>query len=489
MTKALANAAESAAIKNNELNLLRSMKKVLVVVNIIVAGVVVEYSYARLPNYRHLILDETERELGELVLHRQHNSSLTNTTTLIGGLDEAAQLPQEVTTKSVGDQGAAATPLPQLWPLPPPTEQLVPNPIPIQNMSVVHYTACCGLGHRLGRMAAAYHATKRIRYRLQPDWPTCGEGADAVETYDALFRPENAYELAYVNSTGESLFINNEVPGYYSAQKCTPEELATDHEFYRSLMTRYRRKATLDQFVKEHFEGKLALGIHIRAGNGETGDFARKGRGIDLPAEHYADKVTNKLIRFLTEARAKQPDLPPPVLYIATDTYSYVPLFRSKLAGIMLVVDFEQARVEEGSGVFAGQETKNTDKDACLENWHAMISDQILLSSTDVVIAPKYSSFSQTMPLSIALNRNKRKVDQGYCEMTKIDEPMVCHENALDWCRDRKHKLSMKIMKPEGGFEEFLDTIKFPHRGRNLQTAATTRRLNAARNNAAPSHE
>ena len=561
------NATASAAIEKNELKLFRSIKKVLLVVNIFVAGSIVDGTYSRVSNYRAMSLDEIEKQSGDIALHRQHNNinNLTNHT-LFGGLGEAVQLQQEVMRKSVGESAAmkilhspvaipdtvpptdpvvavvpplipqstlpatnprdipatntlevppiipatnppvvppvppatlppvipqesitfSATPLPapKLWPLPPPNDQLVPNPIPIQNMSVVHYKACCGLGHRLGRMAAAYHATKRIRYRLQPDWDVCGEGDDEVDTYDALFRPENAYELAYVNSTGGNVLIGNEVPGFYSAQNCTPEELATDNEFYQSLMTRYRRKATLDQFTKEHFEGKLALGIHIRAGNGETGDFKYKGRGIDLPAEHYAGNVTNKIISFLAEARAKQPDLPPPVLYIATDTYSYVPLFRSKLAEIMPVVDFEQARVEEGSGVFAGQELKNTDKDTCLENWHAMISDQILLSSTDVVIAPRYSSFSQSMPLSIALNRKEKKVPQGFCEMTKMDQPMVCHENAMNWCTDRKHKLSMKIMKPEVGFEEFLTTMKIPHRRRHLRAVTTTARPDATPNNA-----
>ena len=499
---------------NNHNNMFRTVRKVLVMVNIFVAGAIVDHTYTHMSSYMPISL---QKKSGDDA-NQHHHKNITNHSLYgIGGdeperqLDIEAQRTEDGTKVSQAEDPpvipAAAPPadtqttppansptelpvVPETSPptvaatteppfkltaavpdLPPPNDpnNQVANPIPIDEMSVLEYRACCGLGHRLVRMALAYNAAKRLRFRLEPKWGQCGEGAEAVDIFDNLFRPESPYELAYVNSTNQRIVAGNEVTGYYATRRggCHAEQIATDNELYQSLMTRYSKKDKLDDFVKEHFQGKLAFGIHVRAGNGETGDFSNKNRAIAVSPEEYTGNVTQRIVSFLEKTRVAQPDLPPPVLYIATDTPSYIELFRKQMFGIMPVVDWEQDHEEPGKGVFLGQHGQHQDaidKETCLKKWHDMVSDQMLLSSTDVVIAGKYSSFSQSMPLSISLGRINKKIPQAFCEMKELHEDLHCHENFMGWCANTKHQLVQKTLNRETGWEEFLTNYKIPHR-------------------------
>ena len=239
---------------------------------------------------------------------------------------------------------------------PAPTTPTTTSIIPIANMSVLHYQACCGLGHRLARQCAAYHAAHRLGFRLEVEWNNCG-----TNVFDELFDPETQQELAYVNSTNQRYSISNEVTGYWNAFKnCLPDELESNYQMYSSLRRRFRQKASVNEFVRAHFEHKLVVGIHVRAGNGEGGDFAEKGREVDTTAQNFTQLASQHIRQLLLQQSTNTTTTTPmsnttPVLFVATDTAEYVDLLRSSLRGVMDVVTWDQAREDVGTGVFLGQ--------------------------------------------------------------------------------------------------------------------------------------
>ena len=103
--------------------------------------------------------------------------------------------------------------------------------------------------------------------------------------------------------------------------------------------------------MERTFANHTVLGMHIRAGNGETGDFTKKGRGINNLATWVHEAASR-----IKEMKSNLNDtLSPFLLYIATDTPSVIEMFRSELAGVMPVVDFPQERAAEGQGVLFGE--------------------------------------------------------------------------------------------------------------------------------------
>jgi hypothetical protein len=104
-----------------------------------------------------------------------------------------------------------------------------------------------------------------------------------------------------------------------------------------------------------------------RAGNGEKGDFERKGRAISDDAQFVQDTIQgiHQLLRNATTRDGSV--LPHPVLFIATDTPHFIQDFRTALNGTMAVVELTQPRREEGQGVLFGEFSQVTSKgDECL---------------------------------------------------------------------------------------------------------------------------
>jgi hypothetical protein len=98
------------------------------------------------------------------------------------------------------------------------------------------------------------------------------------------------------------------------------------------LRNRYKNKQQVDNFVAEHFGNKnnrttISIGMHIRAGNGEEGDFKYKGRAIRDQAQFVLDVV--RLIQHLIRNVNKNK---PPILFLATDTEHYIEKFRMALS-------------------------------------------------------------------------------------------------------------------------------------------------------------
>jgi hypothetical protein len=341
----------------------------------------------------------------------------------------------------------------------------------LEDLSSVDFFACCGIGHRLVRMSLAHFVAKQRNFTLRGFWGWCGEKSP-VEVFSYLFRPYTADEVSHVTNRNTVIPFYNEVPGFdmlvrtnhnspkhnshshshnnrTTACACQQDKIDSDLEFYTSLRTRFRKAPLLvvDDFVQRHFRNATVLGIHVRAGNGETGDFIAKGRTIENP-ETWVRHVCSLLQDFLShQINPTTLKLYPPVLYIATDTPSMISLFRKQLqldnnqVHILPVLDLPQQRQEQGKGVFfgqalqvlnKGQEDHDADDEssACLKGWTDTLMDMLLLSHADVVIAGKPSSFSQTLPMSLAFGRQQhllhgnKKVPQSYCEIIPQYKPI-----------------------------------------------------------------
>jgi hypothetical protein len=331
----------------------------------------------------------------------------------------------------------------------------------LEELSSVDYYACCGLGHRLVRMSLAAYVAKQRNFTLRCFWGWCGE-QQPIEVFSYLFRPYLASEVSHVQSRGQLLPFYNEISGFKALFRkptantsectCQPDKIASDLELYTSLRQRFRNKNLVDSFVQDNFVDTTVIGIHVRAGNGEGGDFERKGRHIDNPQDWVGD--VGKLIRDFVKS-SKLPN--PTVVYIATDTPSMIDIFRIEMSPHNIkVLDLPQQRREEGQGVLFGEANKVNNKgdelddySSCLKGWTDTLTDMFILSHADVVIAGKPSSFSQTAPMSLAFGKKTPKVPTPYCEVIPKSEAqnidgatewkeeaptLKCYESYLDWC-------------------------------------------------------
>jgi hypothetical protein len=308
---------------------------------------------------------------------------------------------------------------------------------PSSRRNTVAYRACCGLGHRLARLEDAAHVALLYEATLEVVWSDCGP-----DTFQQLFGPEplllgqSSATLDGHDSTREARYhwtFANDVPSCYGVQGVhrrpdlcdTAIVQGTDQagpRLYQELLDRYVRRDVVQNFIETHFAGKLSIGMHIRAGNNETGDFTSKNRQIhDMNA---FVKLNAERVRVMISPHAG-----PAVLFVATDTPSYVQAFRDELNGIMPVVELQQMRAAEGTGVLFGEHgAPRPEGETCVEGWHAALQDMMILASTNVVFASTYSSFTRTMPRVMALSRPNRPIPASFCENWKGDEErMQCY--------------------------------------------------------------
>jgi hypothetical protein len=243
--------------------------------------------------------------------------------------------------------------------------------------------------------------------------------------------------------------INNDVPGFHKLLRngshchiCHAAKAQRDTAFYQDLRARFQsRRPTVLDFYHAHLRptpDTIVVGLHIRAGNGESGDFRARGRNIDHLAL-WLDHLTDLLLRAYREQHWTEA-----VLFLATDTPSLVDQLRELLLqkrhwdeSAIAVVHREQIRPTEGSGVLFGQHGRvESNGNNCLQGWEDTMIDMILLSHADVVIAARPSSFTQSLPMSLVLatDASTRRVEQPYCEVNTNATEMQCFSTFSDWC-------------------------------------------------------
>jgi hypothetical protein len=126
-------------------------------------------------------------------------------------------------------------------------------------------------------MANAALVTKELNVTLRLYWELC----EKKEVFQHLFEPDPQEESSSLN---QQVRFSNDVPGTKTVMRkgpkksclCRQEYIDDHYEFYLGLQNRFRFKQRVDAFVERTFAIYTVLGMHIRAGNGETGDFTKK---------------------------------------------------------------------------------------------------------------------------------------------------------------------------------------------------------------------
>jgi hypothetical protein len=320
----------------------------------------------------------------------------------------------------------------------------------VERSPSVDYFSCCGAGHRFSKLSDSYYLAKQIGFGLRVFFGFC----DNQEVFSYFFGPQPAQEVLRMTSRWNGtmdnthLKVSNENPGFTkltryggnSSCRCEHDRLKSDIEFFTGIRDRFRDRDRVDIFRRDHFVGKTVIGVHIRAGNGETGDFERKNRTIQN-IDMWSESITNLLHRLSLNFTD------PPILFLATDTSHIISIFKKLLQDVMPVVDLSQYRVDHGHGVLFGQRGRvDTVGKNCLNGWSDTFTDMMILSHADVVIAGRPSSFTQSIPMTMALAKPKteRKVLQSFCEVDPAATEMKCYEDLLDWCCNGVTDFSLK---------------------------------------------
>jgi hypothetical protein len=358
-----------------------------------------------------------------------------------------------------------------------------------ERISSVDYFACCGAGHRLSKLADANYVAKQLKFSLRVFFGFCNN----QEVYSYLFRPQPLTKEFLVGGTPDMYIkFSNEVPGYKkivrqqqrgntttsssssnssSMISCpcfdNDHRFEADIELFNSIRDRFRDQEKIDNFRRDNnFLNHTVIGLHIRAGNGERGDFIRKNRTIqDINAwcQHMADLLVDMSNDFTD----------PPILFIATDTVHIISKLQTMLKDKMDVIYLAQDRLVQGEGVlFGAYGSVNDNGDECLNGWLDSFTDMILLSHADIVVAGRPSSFTQSLPMTLALSKNKseRKVKKSFCEVNLAATSTMCFEDLKDWCCNGDTSFSLqsiqkyeyrKIPKVSGlNLEEYTKMIK-----------------------------
>jgi hypothetical protein len=243
--------------------------------------------------------------------------------------------------------------------------------------------------------------------------------------------------------------ISNEVPGFRDhfrsddvvcTDTCNADKAVADVSFYRHLRNQFRLQTAVRTFRSLHFSGSTVIGLHVRAGNGETGQFSDIGRGIPnvtVWTSNLADQVMGA-VRKGTWGNGKF------IIFLATDTPTLIDVLRALVQERnpdsktdISIVHMEQIRPPEGTGVLFGEFGKVLDQGAeCLKAWEDTFMDMMLLSHADVLIAARPSSYTMSLPLSLVLSTDKstRIVAQPYCEVSLDALNMRCYSDFMDWC-------------------------------------------------------
>eukprot|EP00956_Cyclotella_meneghiniana_P018276 scaffold30310_cov50-Cyclotella_meneghiniana.AAC.4 len=364
----------------------------------------------------------------------------------------------------------------------------------------MYYRCQSGLGHQLARLSAAYHLA--MLYKIPRIFPTsnpvCGgniftihnfllgpyntssetvapllvdvpynEDSNLFRKNRTLFRlPTNFPNLTLTtvpNVESQSLRLdvnfNNEVAGYTSLVYNPQYDHLIQNEFWGKDKSDYQLYSQfMDMFSQTHadqikmvmekikFQQHTVFGLHIRAGNGETGDFTKKDRGIG-DIDNWLIHVARVLCDYEKQNRHFFHDNPL-MIFVSTDTASIIPKLQSVSNHECQIpyVSADQDYPEEGVGVsYLAYAGRRVDQETCLNGWRDMVLDMYMLSQCNTVIAGTYSSFTQTAPLSFVFRKaglynhqmtNSSRIHPHYfCEMGISGDRMDCFDNLSSWIK------------------------------------------------------
>lgn len=214
--------------------------------------------------------------------------------------------------------------------------------------------------------------------------------------------------------------------------------MRSDVDFYHRLEDNYQFKQEIREFQTQHKwdERPLVIGLHLRSGNGEDAHFVESGRASSFVIDEST--MIYRLLRLIMMAVNQEMkhsgEVTPgseqrseghgensalrPLLFVATDTAHLVPLIENMVnsgtmkdenrimpsAGMLEVLTWPQERLPKNAGVTF--DTLQGKGERCLHGWRSAMSDSLLLSKTDILIAAKRSTFTQSLPMTLGFHRN-----------------------------------------------------------------------------------
>ncbi|CAJ1959230.1 unnamed protein product [Cylindrotheca closterium] len=391
----------------------------------------------------------------------------------------------------------------------------VSNVTEIKTPIKVLYRAMAGLGHQLLRLSSAYHLL--TIYQIPLIWPTANPvcGGTIFTIYEHLIgkgplfvdlpylKEKNSYhmeiialplrfpKLEFVNETELSeeerqelvrgINLNNEIPGYSHAvgdvwdmdlprfqEMDFYNKFQTDYQMYHQLMLLFEHKHRTkinEIHEKTRFSSHTVFALHIRTGNGETGDFEKKSRGIK-----NLEQWTETVIELLCDYRERNSplfDKKPLMIFVGTDTGSIVPKLQNISSTLcqIPIVSADQAYPEEGKSVSFLQKYDNDEK--CLQGWENMFMDMYFFTKANTVVTGSYSSFTQAAPMSFVMHRAKKNGmlnDNShphlFCELNRYGNRMDCFQDFENWLRRNAVKYFGNMSSPE---QRIRQELPFPN--------------------------
>jgi hypothetical protein len=315
-----------------------------------------------------------------------------------------------------------------------------------------------GLGHRLLRDASAYHLAKSLDLaRLKIQWGSCSidtnwkgkEHHDEYSIFPYLFGNDlwNVPTLGNPAREGKKIVARNDIYGYvegeiykkyalpiYKDEYKSDEgpfmsKLASDSEFFEKMVDSYVFSDKVEAFMQEHdFANHEVIGIHLLAGNGE------KKRTIEDERQFMNNLLflVQQYVRLMKMLYHERFAARTPLIFLATDTPRLIPEFieATEAFGVK-TVHLEQIRLEDDEGVTFRALAGKGDK--CLEGWQGVMTDMILLSNSDVVVAARPSAITQSLPLARVFDRHDGEEGPHFCEVSSDGNAMSCFEDKETW--------------------------------------------------------
>ena len=273
--------------------------------------------------------------------------------------------------------------------------------------------------------------------------------------------------------------------------------MRSDVEFYQRLVDTYRFQKELREFQQKHrwSERPLIVGLHLRAGNGEAQHFKDSGRessqGLDETTMiARLIQLINKAVTHETKHIEDQNKDPVqqgqqslrPLLFVATDTAHLLPLIDKVMSKgtvkddsgenepMLDVVTWPQYRLPQNAGVTF--DTLQGRGEECLQGWRSAMSDSLLLSSVDTLIAAKRSTFTQSLPLTLGFGRNHEENYSNHSKHTILadithdknpdNESMIRRNNEFSFCEVSESNFDVMTC--------FADAKTWLFRGNNVET-------------------
>ena len=365
---------------------------------------------------------------------------------------------------------------------------------------LITHRAISGLGHRIGKLANAYHLVKAMNLTNgifnSWGWECRGKKENSSETMDIFYylfgddflsvKPpvdgpiHSPFLIELVkdiqdtwrNSTNtttkerndetQNIRLINDIPGYYVMN---PRDIMTEYslttirqkvqsnfELYHQLRALYRDNHVALDFIKRHdYQSHYVFGFHVRTGNGEKGDFQKKLRFMYI-LEPWIKRFSKMMLDYVsTEEYKILSKGKPPLLFVSTDTTKAATLLEYYLTNpnntnssgmntttTIPVVDFPQERMKEGAGVT--YDAKFNSSEYCYQSWSDQFMDMTLLSASDVVIAGTYSAFTQSMPLTMMIGNPNPEDNKLFCELGRIATMMQCFTYYEQWLATHARK-------------------------------------------------